>query len=63
MATPEMTIENLKPITPDEVQARNGTQATGNKEEFLRAARGLMTEEEAKQFGALIEEICEQIDE
>ena len=63
MAAPETTVENLKPITPDEVQARNGTEAPGNKEEFLRAARGLMTEEEAKRFGALIDESCEQIDE
>jgi hypothetical protein len=63
MATPETTVENLRPLTPDEVQARNGTNAPGNKEEFLRAARGLMTEERAKRFGALIEESCEQIDE
>jgi hypothetical protein len=59
----DTTIENLKPLTPDEVQARNGTEASGNKEEFLHAARGLMTEEEAKRFGALIDESCEQIDE
>ncbi len=63
MATPETTVENLKPITPDEVEARNGTGAPGNKEEFLCAARGLMTEEKANRFGALIDEICEQIDE
>jgi hypothetical protein len=63
MATPETTVENLKPLTPDEVQARNGTEATGNRDEFLQAARGLMTEEEAKRFGALIDESCEQIDE
>jgi hypothetical protein len=63
MATLEMTVENLEPLTPDEVHARNGTNAPGNKEEFLRAARGLMTEEHAKRFGGLIEESCEQIDE
>ena len=38
MATLQTTVEDLKPLTPDEVQARNGTEATGNKEEFLRAA-------------------------
>jgi hypothetical protein len=59
VATPETAIENLKPLTPDEVEARNGTKGAGNKEEFLRAARGLMTEEEARKFGALIEESCE----
>ena len=63
MATLETTVENLKAITPDEVQAHNGADVAGNKEEFLRAARGLMTEEHAKRFGALIEESCEQIDE
>ena len=63
MATLETTVEDLKPLTPDEVQARNGTEATGNKEEFLRAAGGLMTEEQAKRFATLIEESCEQIDE
>ncbi len=63
MATPQTTLENLKPLTPDEVEARNGTEALENKEEFLREARGLMTEEEAKRFGALIDESCEQIDE
>jgi len=40
-----------------------GLMATGNKEEFLRAAGGLMTEEQAKRFATLIEESCEQIDE
>ena len=63
MATPEATVENLKPLTPEEVHARNGTNAPGNKDEFLRAARGLMKDEQAKRFGALIEESCEQIDE
>ncbi|HEX7515698.1 MAG TPA: hypothetical protein VF345_00270 [Chthoniobacterales bacterium] len=63
MVTLEITVENLKPLTPDEVQARNGTESTGNKKEFLDAARGLMTEEQADKFGALIEESCEQIDE
>jgi hypothetical protein len=63
MPTPETAIENLKPISPDEVEARNGTEAPGNKEEFLRAARGLMTGEEARNFSALIEESCEQVDE
>lgn len=63
MATMETMVESLKPITPDEVQARNGAETKGNKEEFLRAARGLMTVEEAKRFGALIETVCEQIDE
>jgi hypothetical protein len=59
MATPEAAVENLKPLTPDEVGAKNGTNALGNKAEFLRAARGLMTEEEANKFGSLIEESCE----
>jgi hypothetical protein len=45
------------------VEARNGTEAPGNTEEFLRAARGLMTKEQAKRFGALIEKSCEHIDE
>jgi hypothetical protein len=59
----DITVENLKPVTPDEVEAHNGTEATGNKEEFLRVARGLISEDEAKRFSALIEESCEQIDE
>ena len=63
MARPEATVEDLKPLTPDEVSVKNGTNGPGNKEEFLRAVRGLMTEEEAGKFGALIEESCEQIDE
>jgi hypothetical protein len=60
MAAPETSVENLKPIVPDEVEARNGLDAPGNKEEFLRAARGLVTEEKAARFEALINEICER---
>ena len=63
MATLETTVGDLEPLTPDEVHARNGTNAPGNKKEFLDAARGLMTEEQADKFGALIEESCEQVDE
>jgi Na+-translocating ferredoxin:NAD+ oxidoreductase RnfC subunit len=64
MRSPLKTANDVPVLTPDELEERlKRPGVVGNKEAFLRAAYGVMSEAEAASLLKLIEDGCERLDE
>jgi hypothetical protein len=64
MNAPLNTLKNVREISADDlIKMLRAGKSVSNKEAFLRAARGTMTEKEATEMLRIIDDACERIDE